>query len=141
MANYVSTFGLDASNNYAYLGDGVTTHLTMRGVNVGVSNTKPLAELDVNGSISSSDAIQVGTSSLACTAGIPGAIRYNSGVLQFCNGSSWTPIGSGTVGGTGSATAVAYLGTSSALAYDSDGLYWDATNNRLGIGTNNRRIR
>jgi hypothetical protein len=50
---------------------------------VGVGTATPLAKLDVAGTISASDAIQVGTSALTCTAGIPGAIRYDSGNLQF----------------------------------------------------------
>jgi len=67
----------------------------MAGNKVGVNaGTNPIATLDVVGTISASDAIQVSGSALTCTAGIPGAIRYESGNLELCNGSSWTALGS-----------------------------------------------
>lgn len=66
---------------------------------VGIGNTAPLSALDVTGNISATGAIQVGSSSLACGAGIPGAIRYNSGSLQYCNGSAWTTLGSSSADG------------------------------------------
>lgn len=104
--------------------------------NVGISNTTPRAKLDVVGTISATDAIQVGTSGLACSAGIPGAIRYNGGNMQYCNGTSWTTLGtSAGVTGTGSATAVAFWSGPSAVTY-SDGFYWDNSNKRLGVATN-----
>ncbi|WP_072387119.1 tail fiber domain-containing protein [Hyphomicrobium sp. CS1BSMeth3] len=76
---------------------------------VGISTTNPLAKLDVAGTISASGAIQVGTSSLACGSGIPGAIRYNSGSLEYCNGASWIALGEG---GGGGATDSIVSGTS-----------------------------
>jgi hypothetical protein len=104
--------------------------------NVGISKTLPLAKLDVAGTISASDAIQVGTSTLTCGAGIPGAIRYSGSALQYCNGTSWTTLGtSAGVTGTGSATAVAFWGSANGLTY-SDGFYWNDVSKRLGIGTN-----
>lgn len=107
---------------------------------VGVGKSTPLAALDVNGSISASSAIQVGTSSLTCGAGIPGAMRYSGGNLQYCNGSSWTSLSSSTTAGTsgsGAANHIAYWTGSDSLAHDANQLYWDASNNRLGVGLNN----
>jgi hypothetical protein len=104
------------------------------------SNLTPLAMLDVAGTISASDAIQVGTSSLGCGAGIPGAIRYNTGNIQYCNGSAWTSLSSGTTAGpdgSGAANHIAYWSDADTLTYDSSQLYWNASTNRLGIGTNN----
>jgi hypothetical protein len=68
--------------------------------NVGISTSTPLAKLDVNGTISASDAIQVGQSSLACSSPISGSIRYNttSGTIQVCNGTGWVSLVSGTAG-------------------------------------------
>ncbi|MGE0512883.1 MAG: tail fiber domain-containing protein [Hyphomicrobiaceae bacterium] len=105
---------------------------------VGLGTVTPTARLDVVGTISASDAIQVGTSSLGCGAGISGAIRYNTGNIQYCNGSSWTSLSSNTTAvleGSGSANHIAYWTDSDTLAYDSGQFYWDASGNRLGIGT------
>lgn len=111
--------------------------------NVGISNTNPIAKLDVWGSISASDAIQVGQSNFSCINQISGSIRFNttSNTLQVCTNAGWVSLASGTTGGgtisgAGSATAVAYWNSGTGLTYDSDGFYWDAPNNRLGIGTN-----
>lgn len=112
-------------------------------ISVGIGTATPTATLDVRGTVSASDAIQVGQSNLICATGISGSIRYNitSDTLQICTASGWKSLvsgttGGGTVTGTGSATAVAYWSGTSGLTYDNDGFYWDATNNRLGIGTN-----
>jgi hypothetical protein len=74
-------------------------YLARSGGNVGIGTASPTARLDVLGTISASDAIQVGGSSLACTAGIPGAIRYSGGNLEVCNGSSWGALLSTGAGG------------------------------------------
>lgn len=47
---------------------------------------------------------------------------------------SWATV-SGSVTGTGSAGHVAYWTSASNLSFDSAQLFWDDTNNRLGIGT------
>ena len=118
--------------------DTVTPTLTLgggtiaRGLNVGVNKTTPLATLDVAGSISASDAIQVGTSSLTCGSPIAGAVRYNGGSLQFCNGANWMTLGTSTAAG-GAGDIQFNNGTS--FAADTGQLYWDETNNGLGIGT------
>lgn len=44
--------------------------------------------------------------------------------------------GNSLVDGAGSANHVAFWSDSDTLSYDSNQLYWDSTNNRLGIGTN-----
>lgn len=109
--------------------------------NVGISNTNPIAKLDVVGTISASDAIQVGQSTLSCINGISGSIRFNtsSNTLQVCTNAGWVSLASGTTAGgsltgTGSATAVAFWNGANSLTYDS-GLYWDNGNKRLGVGT------
>lgn len=111
------------------------------GSKVGINTTSPLANLDISGTISATNAIQIGSSSLSCSTGIPGAIRYNStsNTLQICLGSTWTSLvsstGGGTIDGAGSTNHIAYWSDANTLTYDSSQLYWDATNNRLGIGT------
>jgi hypothetical protein len=109
--------------------------------NIGIPNSSPIAKLDVTGTVSASDAIQLGTSALTCASSIGGALRYNAGNVEYCNGSAWSTMTSGTstITGGGSATAVAYWNSATGLTYDStagSGFYYDATNHRLGIGTN-----
>lgn len=52
---------------------------------VGVKQATPAATLDVNGEI------KVGSTSVACSSGIQGAIRYNTSTnaLEFCDGLNW----------------------------------------------------
>jgi hypothetical protein len=57
---------------------------------LGIGTTAPKASLDVAGTISATGAIQVGTSALTCGSGIPGAMRYNAGSMEYCDGSDWT---------------------------------------------------
>lgn len=102
---------------------------------VAIGRRTPLATLDVNGTISASDAIQVGTSSLACSAGVPGAIRYSSGNMQFCNGSAWTTLGNAGAATAASSTGAIQFNSANVLAGDTANLFWDDANNRLGIGT------
>lgn len=67
--------------------------------NVAIGSNNPIAKLDVNGTISSSNAIQVGTSTLTCSSGISGSLRYNttSNTMDYCSGSAWLSLGpSGT---------------------------------------------
>lgn len=63
--------------------------------NVGISNTNPIAQLDVRGTISASDAIQVSGSSIACSIATKGAIRYSnaSNTLEYCNSTAWVSAG------------------------------------------------
>lgn len=114
--------------------------------NVGINTSNPIARLDVNGTVSISSIVQISSNTtIACAASVSGSIRYGaaSNTLQICTGTGWvslssdTSAGGGSLTGTGSATAVAYWSGASGLTYDSDGFYWDATNNRLGVGTNN----
>lgn len=65
--------------------------------------------------VSTTDAIQVGSSSLDCSVGIPGALRYNSGALEVCDGSDWGSVGGGALGDrivSGSLAVIANSATS-----------------------------
>jgi len=119
-----------ASMNF---GVGASTRMTIDSAgDAGIGISNPLAKLDVNGTISATDAIQVGTSSLTCTAGVPGAIRYNTGNIQFCNGTSWATVGTSTAPGS---SGDIIFNNGSGFGADTSQLYWDATNDRLGIAT------
>ncbi|WP_374073547.1 beta strand repeat-containing protein [Bdellovibrio bacteriovorus] len=60
--------------------------------NVGVGTTTPATKLDVGG------AVRVGTDASACAAGIAGAIRYNGGNVEYCNGTAWTAFAASGAG-------------------------------------------
>ncbi len=62
------------------------------------------------------------------------------GLWEISAGSStplaFADIGAGTLGGTGTAGSIAYFTASSTIASETGGeLYWDTSNNRLGLGT------
>jgi hypothetical protein len=71
--------------------------------NVGIGTTAPATKLEVAGSV------RVGDGGEICAAALTGAIRYNGGNLQFCNGTPpWTTLGvagSGISALTGDVTA------------------------------------
>ncbi|NUN04897.1 MAG: hypothetical protein HUU57_03955, partial [Bdellovibrio sp.] len=67
------------------LGMGTTDFFTMlQNGNIGVGTAAPATKLDVAG------AVRVGADATACAAGIVGAIRYNGGSVEYCNGLTWT---------------------------------------------------
>ena len=66
-------------------------------------------------------------------AGVAEEISIGSGLLLSAGVLSSTATG--TVTGSGSAGHLAYWTTSSNISFDSAQLFWDATNNRLGVGT------
>lgn len=58
---------------------------------VGIGSTVPAAKLDVAGEA------KIGNSGLVCNATSAGAMRYNAGVMEFCNGTVWAAIGGGGI--------------------------------------------
>ncbi len=61
--------------------------LTVTGAgNVGIGDANPTAKLDVAGEA------KIGNTGLPCNAGTAGAMRYNSGTIQFCNGTGWAGL-------------------------------------------------
>lgn len=78
--------------------------------------------------------IQTASSGKACTsASNAGAIRYSGGNLQFCNASNaWSTLGTSTAPGS---SGDIVFNNGSGFGADTGQLYWDATNNRLGVGT------
>jgi hypothetical protein len=127
---YFTGNGGTLSTNHAIYSDSAASSYLLG--NLGIGAATPAVSLTVIGEV------QVSSSGIACSSAATGAIPYVSGTgVQVCNSAAWTTLAAGSgASGTGSATSVAFWNGASSLTYDSDGFYWDATNNRLGIGTN-----
>lgn len=92
---------------------------------VGVGHNAPITRLDVAGSI------RIGNGGETCSAMFAGSFRYNSGSMEFCNGTSWqvlsiigggaSPIGSasGDLSGSYPAPVIAAGAVTSAKILDS----------------------
>jgi hypothetical protein len=98
---------------------------------VGVGTPSPAYKLDVNGVLR--------LQAVSAPTGANGVIYYDSSTNKFrCyqNGAWVDCIGSGAggIGGSGTATQVAFFTGGTNIGSDSN-LFWDNTNKRLGIGT------
>jgi hypothetical protein len=86
--------------------------------NVGIGTTSPGTKLEVAGQIK-------------ITGGSPGAGKV---LTSDASGLASWQVASGGLGGSGTATQVAFFTAGTTIGSDSN-LYWDNTNKRLGIGT------
>ncbi|MBY0316844.1 MAG: tail fiber domain-containing protein [Bdellovibrionales bacterium] len=82
--------------------------------NVGIGTTAPTTRLDVEGTIQIGDGGE--TCSVAANAGM---VKYSSGTLQYCNGSSWQTLG---VSGSGLTTLNGQTGSTQTFAVTATGL-------------------
>jgi hypothetical protein len=82
-ANALDVTGAVAIGSYA--GTVAPSNGLIASGNVGIGTATPQSTLHVSGGEA-----QVGSGGGSCTANNAGAIRYTSGALQYCNGSSWT---------------------------------------------------
>lgn len=105
--------------------------------NVGIGTTDPKSLLQVTGGIQLGDdtATCPGVSSVKL-----GTMRFNGGELQVCKSGGWVVAGTSggsLTGGTSGYVGVWSAATSLGLSNTTPGqqLFWDGTNNRLGIGT------
>lgn len=115
--------GVAIGSSYAGVDSAPANGLIVQGA-VGIGTTTPNSELQVNGEA------QVGSSGNSCTSSTAGAIRYSSGTLTYCNGTNYVGPTAAAAGSTGDVQ----FNNSGALGANSN-LFWDNTNDRLGIGT------
>ncbi|WP_409477581.1 tail fiber domain-containing protein [Pseudobdellovibrio sp. HCB154] len=79
--------------------------------NIGIGIKAPVAKLSVSGGV------QISMESATCAASYAGTLRYNSGNVEYCNGTSWVAFGvagSGITSLNGSTSATQNFGTATA---------------------------
>lgn len=74
-------------------GDNFTGNTNVLGT-MGVGTSTPQTRLDIAGTL------RVGNGGESCTSGLMGGFRFNSGSMEFCNGTSWQVLSVSGVGGT-----------------------------------------
>ncbi|KKW08637.1 MAG: PE-PGRS family protein [Candidatus Kaiserbacteria bacterium GW2011_GWA2_49_19] len=52
-----------------------------------------VASLGTDGGATFGGSVKIGTSNAVCTSAISGMLRYNSTIVQYCNGSMWCALG------------------------------------------------
>lgn len=101
------------------------------GGNVGIGTTAPAVSLTVVGEV------QVSNSGVACGASTAGAIRYTGGNLQFCNGSAFTGLATGTGITDGDKGDITVSGGGATWTIDSGAVSYAKIQN---VSTNNRLL-
>ena len=55
--------------------------------NVGIGTTSPVTKLEISGGV------KISMESASCAVSYAGTLRYNSGSVEFCNGTTWSAFG------------------------------------------------
>ena len=158
------TFGNAASDNISFVGQ-VDTAITQEGIAAPAVSPAGTGRIYFDSGTNTFKASQnggayvdiltggtvtsVGASSpLSSSGGVTPSISFPSwpvnasGALtnDGAGNLTWTPASGGTITGSGTATQIAYFTGATAIgsetAVGSNSFTWDATNNRLGVGTN-----
>ena len=110
---YLSTGGNGGLQLQAFHGSGEIIFKTSAGFNermritatgrVGIGTSSPVTALAVSGGL------RISMESAACAVSYAGTLRYNSGSVEYCNGTAWTAFDAGGSGITSSAASVAQV--------------------------------
>lgn len=97
-SSYVHNAFLGFVTDTASQGTGITFKTGSGGVrnerlritstgNIGVGTSSPVTRLDVSGGV------RISMEAATCATSFAGTLRYNSGSVEYCNGSAWLPFG------------------------------------------------
>lgn len=110
---------LDGSVTYADLLD--PPDLTGFAPKIAPELTGPVS---ITGDATVSGSLRVGSTTAACSPAIAGTLRFESGALQVCDGTSWTGVGSGGFGATAQNPGLSCKSIKADGFATGDGLYW-----------------
>ncbi len=79
---------------------------------VGIGTASPATTLDVNGGL------RIGAEVNGCTSSLAGTLRYSAGLVEYCNGTTWSAFG---VAGAGITTMNGLTSGSQTFAFGSTG--------------------
>ena len=124
-SSYIPTFTVDSFGRLVSVGSNAISFPALQwtnvalGVNyasgsVGIGQASPATMLDVNG------AIRIANDGTACAAGLAGALRYNAGFVEYCNGTGpgWQTLG---ISGAGIQSLNGLTGNAQLFAVGSSG--------------------
>ncbi|WP_409479016.1 tail fiber domain-containing protein [Pseudobdellovibrio sp. HCB154] len=86
VSNLTSTVS-GISNTVSGLSASMAAVVSSQWVTSGTAISYSLGNVNVSG------AIRIGMDSTSCAASLAGTLRYNSGSVEYCNGTSWLPFG------------------------------------------------
>lgn len=69
---------------------------------IGINTSTPVTALDVSGGL------RIGMETTSCGVSLAGTLRYTSGNVEFCNGSTWSAFSTGNVTSSSVVTALGY---------------------------------
>lgn len=82
----------------------------------------------------------IGNGGETCGATYAGAIRYNGGTMEFCNGTSWAAIGGGASASSVAASAGTAVAPSISFSGDPNTGFYSAGADQIGVAANGANI-
>jgi trimeric autotransporter adhesin len=101
-------------DNFEIFGTTSATSLlrVQKNGNVGIGTTTPVTRLEVSGGL------RISMESATCAVSYAGTLRYNSGNVEFCNGTTWSAFG---VSGAGITSLNGSTSATQTFAYGAEG--------------------
>jgi len=118
--------------------DGTTVWVDTANNRLGVVNPNPTVELDVIGDAEISGSLRISDAfTLPTSDGSVGQVLQTNGAgtLSWATVSGGGGVSIGDAVGSGTSGSILFVDASTNLAQDNSQLFWDNTNNRLGVGT------
>lgn len=132
----IGTNQRNIGSNTAIIGNSSMTTAVISATNVGIGKSNPSVPLDVSGAVKTDSTVTFSGLSTGTSNNVLILDGSNNVVYDEINSAVWD-TSSTFLKGQGTASHVAFFTASDTLSSEATGeLYWDSSNNRLGINTN-----